>query len=58
LVRNLIIILGDQLSLEISSLEKLKKNPRLWTVFSNIKNMSEERKKQIKEDSKKFMKII
>ena len=42
----------------LNNQEKLKKNPRLWTAFSNIKNMSEERKKQIKEDSKKFIKII
>jgi hypothetical protein len=58
LIRDLIIILGDQLSLEISSLEKLKNNPRLWTAFSNIKNMSEERKKQIENDSKEFMNTI
>ena len=38
--------------------EKLKNNPRLWTAFSNIKNMSEERKKQIENDSKEFMKTI
>ena len=38
--------------------EKLKKNPRLWTAFSNIKNMSEERKNQIENDSKEFMKTI
>ena len=37
---------------------KLKNNPRLWTAFSNIKNMSEERKKQIENDSKEFMKTI
>ena len=38
--------------------EKLKNNPRLWTAFSNIKNMSEERKKQIENDSKEFMNTI
>ena len=38
--------------------EKLKNNPRLWTAFSNIKNMSEERKKEIENDSKEFMKTI
>ncbi len=37
---------------------KLKKNPRLWTVFSTIKNMSEDKKKQIKDDSEKFLKTI
>jgi len=35
--------------------KKLEKNPRLWTVFSNIKKMSEEKKKQIQNDSKKFL---
>ena len=37
---------------------KLKNNPRLWTVFSTIKNMSEDKKKQIKDDSEKFLKTI
>ncbi len=36
--------------------KKLEKNPRLWTVFSNIKKMSREKKKQIQNDSKKFQK--
>ena len=35
--------------------KKLEKNPRLWTVFSNIKKMSGEKKKQIQKDSKKFL---
>tara|TARA_B100001540_G_scaffold231755_1_gene205962 strand:+ start:1333 stop:2853 length:1521 start_codon:yes stop_codon:yes gene_type:complete len=34
---------------------KLQKNPRLWTVFSNIKKMSSAKKKQIQNDSKKFL---
>ena len=38
--------------------KKLEKNPRLWTVFSNIKKMSQERKKAIKNDSKKFLSQI
>ena len=35
--------------------EKLEQNPRLWTVFSNIKKMSKEKKKQIQNDSKNFL---
>ena len=35
--------------------KKLEKNPRLWTVFSNIKKMSQKKKKQIQSDSKKFL---
>ena len=38
--------------------DKLKKNPRLWTVFSTIKNMSEDKKKQIIKDSKEFLKTM
>ena len=39
----------------LTNREKLENNPRLWTTFSNIKKMSKERKKQIKNDSKKFL---
>ena len=35
--------------------KKLEKNPRLWTVFSNIKKMSQEKKSQIRNNSKKFL---
>jgi deoxyribodipyrimidine photolyase-related protein len=35
--------------------KKLEKNPRLWTVFSTIKKMSKEKKKQIASDSTKFL---
>lgn len=35
--------------------KKLEKNPRLWTVFSTIKKMSKEKKKQITSDSTKFL---
>ena len=38
--------------------EKLEQNPRLWTVFSNIKKMSQNKKKQIQKDSKKFLNNI
>ena len=35
--------------------KKLEKNPRLWTVFSNLKKMSQEKKSQIRNNSKKFL---
>lgn len=35
--------------------KKLEKNPRLWTVFSNIKKMSQKKKSQIRNNSKKFL---
>ena len=38
--------------------KKLEKNPRLWTAFSNIKKMSQNKKNQIHNDSKKFLNNI
>ena len=35
--------------------KKLEKNPRLWTVFSNLKKMSQEKKSHIRNNSKKFL---
>ena len=34
---------------------KIKDNPRLWTVFSNIKKMSKDKKQLIQSDSEKFL---
>ena len=39
----------------LTNKNKLENNPRLWTVFSNIKKMSKEKKKQIQNDSKNFL---
>ena len=39
----------------LTNQKKLEKNPRLWTVFSNLKKMSKERKKEIENDSKNFL---
>ena len=39
----------------LTNKKKLENNPRLWTVFSNIKKMSKEKKKQIQNDSKNFL---
>ena len=39
----------------LTNKQKLENNPRLWTVFSNIKKMSKEKKKQIQNDSKNFL---
>ena len=39
----------------LTNTKKLENNPRLWTVFSNIKKMSKEKKKQIQNDSKNFL---
>ena len=39
----------------LTNKKKLENNPRLWTVFSNIKKMSKEKKNQIRNDSKNFL---
>ena len=39
----------------LTNKKKLENNPRLWTVFSNIKKMSKVKKKQIQNDSKNFL---
>ena len=46
------------LELFLKNQKKLEKNPRLWTVFSTIRNMSEDKKKQIRSDSGKFLKTM
>ena len=50
MIRNLIVILGDQLSLEISSLEKIRKNEDkilMMEVSNEIEYVNHHRKKLV-----------